>query len=128
MKPGLSRAAIFNSVNDSLARLQTDYIDLYQIHRFDPNVPIEETMEALHDLVRSGKVRYIGASSMWTYQFAMMQFVAEKHGWTKFISMQNHYSLVYREEEREMNKFCNETGVGLIPVRLHRFYIIKRAS
>ena len=102
-------------MNASLARLQTNYLDLLQIHRFDASVPIEETMETLHDLVRSGKVRYIGASSMWTYQFAMMQFCAEKHGWTKFISMQNHYSLLYREEEREMNRFCNETGVGLIP-------------
>ncbi|KAI9845347.1 MAG: hypothetical protein M1837_004969 [Sclerophora amabilis] len=112
---GLSRQAIFNAVGASLSRLQTDYIDLFQIHRFDNDTPIEETMEALHDLVRSGKVRYIGASSMWTYQFAMMQFVAEKNGWTKFISMQNHYNLLYREEEREMNKFCNATGVGLIP-------------
>ena len=100
----------------SLKRLQTDYIDLLQIHRFDKDTPIEETMEALHDLVRSGKIRYIGASSMWTYQFANMQFCAEKHGWTKFVSMQNHYNLLYREEEREMNKFCDETGVGLIPV------------
>lgn len=89
---------------------------MLQIHRFDKNTPIEETMEALHDLVKSGKVRYIGASSMWTYQLAMMQACAEKHGWTKFVSMQNKYSLLYREEEREMNKFCNETGVGLIPV------------
>jgi aryl-alcohol dehydrogenase-like predicted oxidoreductase len=113
---GLSRQAIFNSVDASLRRLGVDYIDLFQIHRFDPNTPIEETMEALHDLVRSGKVRYIGASSMRTYQFAMMQFCAEKHGWTKFISMQNQYSLTYREEEREMTRFCNETGVGLIPV------------
>ena len=102
----------------SLKRLGTDYIDLYQVHRFDPHTPIEETMEALHDLVRSGKVRYIGASSMWTYQFAMMQFCAEKNGWTKFISMQNKYSLLFREEEREMNRYCNETGVGLIPVRV----------
>ena len=113
---GLSRAAIFNAVEASLKRLQTDYIDLLQIHRFDKETPIEETMEALHDLVRSGKVRYIGASSMWTYQFAMMQFAAEKNGWTKFVSMQNQYNMLYREEEREMNKFCNETGVGLIPV------------
>jgi len=112
---GLSRQAIFNQVNGSLERLGTDYIDLLQIHRFDPDTPIEETMEALHDLVRSGKVRYIGASSMWAHQFAMMQFAAEKNGWTKFISMQNHYNLLYREEEREMNKFCNTTGVGLIP-------------
>ncbi|KAE9369196.1 Aldo/keto reductase [Stipitochalara longipes BDJ] len=112
---GLSRQAIFNSVNASLRRLQLDYIDLLQIHRYDPDVPIEETMKALHDLIQIGRVRYIGASSMWTYQFAMMQFCAEKNGWTKFVSMQNNYSLLYREEEREMNKFCNETGVGLIP-------------
>lgn len=104
----------------SLKRLQLDYLDLLQIHRFDPTVPVEETMEALHDLVKSGKVRYIGASSMWTYQFATMQFTAEKHGWTKFISMQNQYNLLYREEEREMNKFCNETGVGIIPVFITR--------
>jgi aryl-alcohol dehydrogenase-like predicted oxidoreductase len=112
---GLSRAAIFNAVDGCLKRLQTDYIDLFQIHRFDKDVPIEETMEALHDLVRSGKVRYIGASSMFAYQFAMMQQCAERHGWTKFVSMQNHYSLLYREEEREMNRYCDETGVGLIP-------------
>lgn len=112
---GLSRAAIFNAVDASLKRLQMDYIDLLQIHRFDKDTPIEETMQALHDLVRSGKVRYIGASSMWAYQLAQMQFCAEKNGWTKFVSMQNHYSLCYREEEREMNKFCHETGVGLIP-------------
>lgn len=91
---GLSRQAIFNAVDASLARLETGYIDLLQIHRFDANVPVEETMEALHDLVKSGKVRYIGASSMWTYQFAQYQFCAEKRGWTKFVSMQNHYSLV----------------------------------
>ncbi|KAF3064204.1 Versiconal hemiacetal acetate reductase [Daldinia childiae] len=112
---GLSRAAIFNAVNASLKRLDTDYIDLLQIHRFDPNTPIEETMKALDDLVQSGKVRYIGASSMWAVNFARMQFVAEKNGWTKFVSMQNHYNLLYREEEREMNRFCNDTGVGLIP-------------
>ncbi|RDW71852.1 hypothetical protein BP5796_07886 [Coleophoma crateriformis] len=112
---GLSRQAIFAQVEASLARLDTPYIDLLQIHRFDKTVPIEETMEALHDLVRSGKVRYIGASSMWAVEFAQMQFVAEKHGWTKFISMQNHYNLLYREEEREMNRFCDMTGVGLIP-------------
>jgi aryl-alcohol dehydrogenase-like predicted oxidoreductase len=113
---GLSRAAIFNAVNKSLERLDTPYIDLLQIHRFDKNTPIEETMEALHDLVKSGKVRYIGASSMWAVEFAQLQFVAEKNGWTKFVSMQNHYNLLYREEEREMNRFCNSTGVGLIPV------------
>lgn len=112
---GLSRLAIFNQVEASLKRLDTPYIDLLQIHRFDEKVPVEETMEALHDLVKSGKVRYIGASSMWTYQFAQLQFTAEKNGWTKFISMQNHYNLLYREEEREMNRFCNATGVGLIP-------------
>jgi len=112
---GLSRQAIFSAVDASLRRLQTDYLDLLQIHRFDASVPIEETMEALHDLVKNGKVRYLGASSMWTYQFAMMQFTAEKRSWTKFVSMQNHYNLLYREEEREMNKFCHETGVGLIP-------------
>ena len=118
---GLSRQAIFNAVEASLTRLQTHYLDLLQIHRFDPSVSIEETMEALHDLVKSGKVRYIGASSMWAHQFAMMQFTAEKHGWTKFVSMQNHYNLLYREEEREMNKFCDATGVGLIPVYLIPF-------
>ncbi|KAK5654336.1 hypothetical protein OQA88_7514 [Cercophora sp. LCS_1] len=112
---GLSRAAIFNQVEASLKRLDTPYIDLLQIHRFDPDTPIEETMKALHDLVQSGKVRYIGASSMWGVQFARMQFVAERNGWTKFVSMQNHYNLLYREEEREMNRFCNDTGVGLIP-------------
>lgn len=95
--------------------MDLDYMDLLQIHRFDPHTPIEETMCALNDLVRSGKVRYIGASSMYAYQFAQMQFCAEKNGWTKFVSMQNHYNLLYREEEREMNAFCDATGVGLIP-------------
>ncbi|KAL1592793.1 hypothetical protein SLS60_011209 [Paraconiothyrium brasiliense] len=112
---GLSRAAIFNAVEKSLARLGTSYIDVLQIHRIDTTVPFEETMKALHDLVQSGKVRYLGASSMWTYQFAQLQHVAEKNGWTKFVSMQNLYNLTYREEEREMNKFCKETGVGTIP-------------
>ncbi|RLL96531.1 Aldo-keto reductase dtxS3 [Aspergillus turcosus] len=112
---GLSRTAIFNAVEGSLKRLNTSYIDVLQIHRFDPTVPPEETMSALDDLVRSGMVRYIGASSMWTYQFATLQHVAEKNGWTKFISMQNHYNLLYREEEREMNPYCNLTGVGLTP-------------
>lgn len=112
---GLSRQAIFTQVEASLKRLDTPYIDLLQIHRFDTTTPVEETMKALHDLVQSGKVRYIGASSMWATQFARMQFVAEKNGWTKFISMQNHYNLLYREEEREMNRFCDDTGVGLIP-------------
>ncbi|KAJ8096541.1 Aldo/keto reductase [Lipomyces tetrasporus] len=108
---GLSRTAIFNQVEASLKRLDTDYIDLLQIHRFDSTTPIEETMKALHDLVQSGKVRYIGASSMWATQFAGMQFCAEFNGWTKFISMQNQYNLLYREEEREMIRFCNDTGV-----------------
>ncbi|KAI0109290.1 Aldo/keto reductase [Hypoxylon sp. NC0597] len=112
---GLSRVNIFNSVDASLARLGTSYIDLLQIHRFDPNTPIEETMKALHDVVQSGKVRYIGASSMWATQFARMQAVAEQNGWTKFISMQNYYHLCYREEEREMVRFCNDTGVGILP-------------
>ncbi|KAK9383359.1 Aldo/keto reductase [Kockiozyma suomiensis] len=112
---GLSRTAIFHQVNGCLRRLETDYIDLLQIHRFDYATPIEETMCALNDLVRSGKVRYIGASSMYAFQFAMMQACAEKNGWTKFVSMQNHYNLLYREEEREMNKYCDLTGVGLIP-------------
>jgi aryl-alcohol dehydrogenase-like predicted oxidoreductase len=115
IRKGLSRSAIFKAVEASLRRLGTTYIDLYQIHRFDPWTPIEETMRALHDLVVSGKVRYIGASSMWATEFARMQSVAEKNSWTKFISMQNHYNLCYREEEREMNRYCNETGVGLIP-------------
>ncbi|KAL2198139.1 Aldo/keto reductase-like protein [Corynascus similis CBS 632.67] len=112
---GLSRGAIFNQVEASLRRLDTSYIDLLQIHRFDPDTPIEETMKALHDLVQSGKVRYIGASSMWATQFARMQFCAERNGWTKFVSMQNQYNLLYREEEREMIRFCNDTGVGLVP-------------
>jgi len=112
---GLSRAAIFNAVDASLKRLQLEYIDLLQIHRFDTTVPVEETMRALHDLVQSGKVRYIGASSMWATQFQNMQNVAKQNGWTPFVSMQNHYSLCYREEEREMNRYCNATGVGLIP-------------
>jgi aryl-alcohol dehydrogenase-like predicted oxidoreductase len=111
---GLSRAAIFKSVEGSLNRLGTSYIDLFQIHRYDPDTPIEETMKALHDLVQAGKILYIGASSMWATQFARMQSVAEKNGWTKFISMQNYYNLCYREEEREMNRFCNDTGVGII--------------
>lgn len=115
---GLSRTAVFKAVEGSLRRLNTSYIDVLQIHRFDPTVPPEETMRALDDLVRSGMVRYIGASSMWAYQFATLQHIAEKNGWTKFISMQNHYNLLYREEEREMNPYCNLTGVGLTPVRI----------
>ncbi|KAJ5946485.1 hypothetical protein N7454_003324 [Penicillium verhagenii] len=112
---GLTRSAIFQAVDASLARLGTTYIDLLQIQRYDPLTPPEETMKALHDLVQSGKVRYLGASSMWATQFAQLQFLAERNGWTKFISMQNYYNLLYREEEREMNRYCNETGVGLIP-------------
>ncbi|KAK4496277.1 hypothetical protein PRZ48_012257 [Zasmidium cellare] len=112
---GLSRKSIFASVEGSLRRLGVEYVDVLQVHRFDGTTPVEETMRALEDLVRMGWVRYLGGSSMWTYQFAQMQFAAEKNGWTKCISMQNHYSLLYREEEREMNKFCRETGVGLIP-------------
>jgi aryl-alcohol dehydrogenase (NADP+) len=112
---GLSRKRIVNAIDASLRRIGTDHVDLYQIHRFDVATPIEETMEALHDVVKSGKARYIGASSMFAWQFATMQTVAERHGWTKFVSMQNHYNLVYREEEREMNPFCRATGVGLMP-------------
>lgn len=112
---GLSRQAIYNAVEASLERLNTHYIDVFQIHRFDNTVPPEETMCALHDLVKAGLVRYIGASSMWAYQFGMLQHIAEMRGWTTFTSMQNHYNLIYREEEREMNKYCNKTGVGLIP-------------
>jgi len=112
---GLSRKHIMDAVDASLRRLGTDYIDLYQIHRFDHATPAEETMQALHDVVRAGKVRYLGASSMWTWQFARMQHVAERHGWTKFISMQNHYNLAYREEEREMIPYCRETGVAVMP-------------
>ncbi|KAK3048239.1 hypothetical protein LTR09_010400 [Extremus antarcticus] len=112
---GLSRQGIFNAVDASLKRLGTDYIDLLQIHRYDATAPVEETMKALHDLVEAGKVRYIGASSMWAVQFAGMQWTAERKGWTKFVSMQNWYNLLYREEEREMIRFCYDTGVGLIP-------------
>ncbi|MEL6309139.1 MAG: aldo/keto reductase [Chloroflexota bacterium] len=112
---GLSRKHIMDSVDASLQRLGMDYIDLYQIHRWDYNVPIEETMEALHDVVKAGKVRYIGASSMYAWQFAKAQYTADANGWTRFVAMQNHYNLVYREEEREMNPQCVEMGVGLIP-------------
>jgi 1-deoxyxylulose-5-phosphate synthase len=112
---GLSRKRILAAIDASLARLGLDYVDLYQIHRFDPAVPVEETMEALNDVVRAGKARYIGASSMYAWQFSKMQAGAERNGWTKFIAMQNHYNLAYREEEREMNPYCLDTGVGLIP-------------
>jgi len=112
---GLSRKSIMTEVDASLRRLGMDYIDLYQIHRFDSRTPIEETMEALHDVVKSGKVRYIGASSMWAWQFSKAQYTAELNGWTKFVSMQNHYNLLNREEEREMMPLCVDQGVGVIP-------------
>ncbi len=112
---GLSRKHIMDAVEDSLRRLDTDYIDLYQIHRWDYETPIEETLEALNDLVRSGKVRYIGASSMWAWQLAQALYTADLRGWSRFVSMQNHYNLIYREEEREMNPLCVDQGVGLIP-------------
>ncbi|BDB27239.1 aldo/keto reductase [Cupriavidus sp. P-10] len=112
---GLSRKAIMNEINQSLSRLETDYIDLYQIHRWDHATPIEETMEALHDVVKAGKARYIGASSMFAWQFAKAQEVARRNGWTEFVSMQNHLNLLYREEEREMVPLCRDQGVGLIP-------------
>jgi aryl-alcohol dehydrogenase-like predicted oxidoreductase len=112
---GLSRKHLFDAIDNSLMRLRMDYVDLYQIHRFDPTTPIEETLEALNDLVRLGKVRYIGASSMHAWQFATMLHTSDKHGWSRFISMQNHYNLVYREEEREMIPLCCSEGVGVIP-------------
>jgi aryl-alcohol dehydrogenase-like predicted oxidoreductase len=112
---GLSRKAILTAIDASLTRLGTDYVDLYQIHRFDPAVPVEETMEALHDVVRAGKARYLGASSMWTWQFAKMQHAADQNGWTRFVTMQNHYNLLAREEEREMLPYCLDSGVGVIP-------------
>ncbi|MET0391228.1 MAG: aldo/keto reductase [Polyangiales bacterium] len=112
---GLSRKHIKHSIDDSLRRLQTDYVDLYQIHRFDRHTPIEETLETLHELVKAGKVLHLGASSMYAWQLAKMLYTADKHGWTRFVSMQNHYNLVYREEEREVNPLCLEEGLGLIP-------------
>ena len=112
---GLSRKAIFAEVDNSLRRLQTDYIDLYQIHRWDYGTPIEETLEALNDIVRAGKVRYIGASAMYAWQFQKALFISEKHGWAKFVSMQNHLNLIYREEEREMLPLCADAGIGVIP-------------
>jgi aryl-alcohol dehydrogenase-like predicted oxidoreductase len=112
---GLSRGAIMTQIDASLRRLGTDYVDLYQIHRFDPNVPIEETMEALDDVVRAGKARYIGASSMWAWQFAQLQHAADLNGWTRFVSMQDQYSLIMREEEREMLPYCVDQGVGTLP-------------
>ncbi len=112
---GLSRAHILAAIDDGLRRLGTDYVDLYQIHRWDPEVPIEETMEALHDVVRSGKARYIGASSMWAWQFAKAQHTAEVRGWTRFVSMQDQYNLLQREEEREMHPLCMDQQVGVLP-------------
>ncbi|MDA8435560.1 MAG: aldo/keto reductase [Actinomycetales bacterium] len=112
---GLSRKAVMEQIDASLTRLGTDYVDLYQIHRFDPTTPVEETMEALHDVVKAGKARYLGASSMWAWQFAKMQYVADLHGWTRFVSMQNQYSLLQREEEREMFGLLADQGVGSIP-------------
>ncbi|MFO1068824.1 MAG: aldo/keto reductase [Geminicoccaceae bacterium] len=112
---GLSRKAIMAEIDHSLRRLGMDYVDLYQIHRWDPNTPIEETMEALHDVVKAGKARYIGASSMHAWQFAKAQHVAERHGWTRFVTMQNHVNLLYREEEREMLPLCADMGIGVIP-------------
>ncbi|SFB63015.1 Predicted oxidoreductase [Cohnella sp. OV330] len=112
---GLSRKAIMSEIDKSLKRLKTDYVDLYQIHRWDYNTPIEETMEALHDVVKAGKARYIGASAMWAWQFQKALHVAEKNGWTRFVSMQNHLNLIYREEEREMLPLCKEEKIGVIP-------------
>ncbi len=112
---GLSRKHILSGIDASLGRLGLDYVDLYQIHRWDPRTPIEETMGALHEVVMAGKARYIGASSMFSWQFAKAQHTAEKHGWTRFVSMQNHYNLIYREEEREMIPLCLDQGVGVIP-------------
>lgn len=112
---GLSRKAVFAEIDNSLRRLGMDYVDLYQIHRWDYSTPIEETMEALHDVVKAGKARYIGASSMFAWQFAKSLYAADLHGWTRFASMQNHYNLIYREEEREMIPLCIDQGIGLIP-------------
>jgi aryl-alcohol dehydrogenase (NADP+) len=112
---GLSRLHILRAIDSSLRRLGTDYVDLYQIHRWDPETPIEETLEALHDVVKAGKARYIGASSMFAWQFAKALFLADQHGWTRFVSMQNHYNLVYREEEREMLPLCRDQRIGVIP-------------
>ena len=112
---GLSRKAILGEIDNSLKRLGTDYVDLYQIHRWDYETPIEETMETLNDVVRAGKARYIGASAMWAWQFQKALHVAEQHGWTRFVSMQDHLNLIYREEEREMLPLCREERIGSIP-------------
>lgn len=112
---GLSRKHIFHAIDESLRRLQTDYVDLYQIHRFDPCTPVEETLAALHEVVRAGKALYVGASSMWAWRLAKMIYLAGQHGWPRFATMQNHYNLLYREEEREMIPFCRAEGIGIIP-------------
>jgi 1-deoxyxylulose-5-phosphate synthase len=112
---GLSRKAILAELDASLRRLGTDYVDLYQIHRWDPATPIEETLEALHDVVKAGKVRYVGASSMWAWQFAKSLYLADLRGWTRFVSMQDHYNLLHREEEREMLPLCAAEGIGVLP-------------
>ena len=112
---GLSRKAILSEIDHSLTRLGTDYVDLYIIHRWDYGTPIEETMEALHDVVKAGKARYIGASAMWAWQFQKALYVAEQHGWTRFVAMQNHLNLIYREEEREMLPLCRAEGIGVTP-------------
>jgi aryl-alcohol dehydrogenase-like predicted oxidoreductase len=112
---GLSRKAIMTEIDASLRRLGTDYVDLYQVHRWDGETPIEETLEALHDVVRAGKARYLGASSMFAWQFMKALGLQRQHGWAPFISMQNHYNLLYREEEREMLRLCGSEGIGVIP-------------
>jgi aryl-alcohol dehydrogenase-like predicted oxidoreductase len=112
---GLSRKSVMHEIDASLRRLGTDYVDLYQIHRWDPQTPVEETLEALHDVVKAGKVRYLGASSMMAWQFAKALFTASQHGWTRFVSMQPHYNLLYREEEREMLPLCRDQGIGVVP-------------
>jgi 1-deoxyxylulose-5-phosphate synthase len=112
---GLSRKSIMAEIDNSLRRLGTDYVDLYQIHRWDPSVPIEETLEALHDVVKAGKARYIGASSMHAWQFSQALYTSDANGWTRFVTMQNHYNLIYREEEREMLPLCDDQGIGVIP-------------
>ena len=126
---GLSRKHIMDSIEESLRRLGTDYVDLYQVHRFDPETPVEETMEALHDVVKRGYARYVGASSMYAWQFAKALFTAERRGWSRFVSMQNHYNLLYREEEREMIPLCVDQGVGIIPWSpLARGYLTRRPA